>query len=66
VRFGVGLVTLYDLAMRSTKLVYFYTDSGVCPRSVYLDRASGWQTVYALSGSAAGVVALLCSTRFSR
>src|SRR5829696_6554621 len=56
-RIGCGLVTLYDLAMRSTRLD-FYTDTGVSPRALMLDGSSRIQSVYALAGSTAGVAAL--------
>ena len=63
-RIGLGLLVLADLALRTRDLLAFYTDAGVLPRPLLFDAfpALGRVSLYALSGTVAGVAALFCLT----
>ena len=57
-RIGLGLVMLWDLAMRAVRLTQDYSDDGILPRAVIHDIASQLRSLYFISGTAHFAAAL--------
>lgn len=58
-RMGIGILLLTDLAVRASDLRIFYSDDGVFPRALLVDRSSPWTiSLYLVSGAPAFVALL--------